>query len=70
MGKDKITYKNLETTKSLFFQELEERSKNDINDILQFGGLQTDLYKECWLSGFRYAYERIEKIGLLLRKEK
>lgn len=62
MGKDKrkITFPCMDL--QVFYKEIEEHSKNDINDILQYGGLQTDLYKECWLAGFRYAERRIANI--------
>ena len=68
MGKDKHTFTQLSVDKQAFYKELEERCKDDINSVLQIGGLQTDLYKECWLKGFQYAGERIERIFELSNK--
>lgn len=62
MGKDKHTFIHLSSDKQTFYKELEERCESDLNDVLQIGGLQTDLYRECWLKGFQYAGERIAKI--------
>ena len=62
MGKDKHTFKQLSTNKQAFYEELKERCENDCFDVLQIGGLQTDLSRECWLKGFGYALERINAI--------
>ena len=62
MGKDKRTFKQLSTNKQTFYKELKERCENDCFDVLQIGGLQTDLSRECWLKGFDYALERINAI--------
>lgn len=69
MGKDKKTFKHLLSNKETFCKELKERYKNDIDDILQISGLTTDLYRECWLAGFKYALERINAI-FELKEEK
>lgn len=68
MGKDKKTFKMLSEQKETFYKELEERCKNDCFNVLQTGGLQTDLSRECWLAGFNYAFERIKKIFELKEK--
>ena len=62
MGKDKHTFKQLSINKQAFYEELKERCENDCFDVLQAGGLQTDLSRECWLKGFGYAIERINAI--------
>lgn len=69
MGKDKHTFKQLSTNKQTFYKELKERCENDCFNVLQTGGLQTDLSRECWLKGFSYAFERINAI-LELKEEK
>lgn len=62
MGKDKYTFTRLSENEQTFYKELEDRCKEDIVNILQIGGLQSDLSRECWLAGFNYAFERIKKI--------
>ena len=62
MGKDKHTFKQLSIKKETFYKELEERCENDCFNVLQIGGLQADLSRECWLKGFEYAVERINAI--------
>lgn len=69
MGKDKHTFKQLSIKKETFYKELEERCENDCFNVLQTGGLQTDLSRECWLKGFGYAVERINAI-FKLKEEK
>ena len=69
MGKDKHTFKQLSIKKETFYKELKERCENDCFNVLQTGGLQTDLSRECWLKGFSYAFERINAI-LELKEEK
>lgn len=68
MGKDKRTFTHLSSNKQTFYKELEERYKKDLDDILQIGGLTSDLSRECWLAGFNYAFERIKKIFELKEK--
>lgn len=68
MPKDKYTFTQLSTNKDAFHKELAERRKSDCVSVLQKGGLQTDLYEECWLKGFQYAGERIERIFELSNK--
>lgn len=62
MGKDKYTFTLLSSNKEAFYKELADRCQSDIVSVLQIGGLQNDLYKECWLKGFQYAGERIARI--------
>lgn len=62
MGKDKHTFTRLSGKKQTLYKELASRCEKDIVNILQIGGLQSDLCRECWLAGFNYAFERIEKI--------
>ena len=62
MGKDKYTYTRLSSDDQTFYKELAERCSNDCVSVLLKGGLQNDLYKECWLKGFQYAGERIGRI--------
>ena len=69
MGKDKHTFKQLSIKKETFYKELKERCENDCFNVLQTGGLQTDLSRECWLKGFSYAIEHINAI-LELKEEK
>lgn len=69
MGKDKRTFKQLSTNKQTFYKELKERCESDCFNVLQTGGLQTDLSRECWLKGFGYAIECINAI-LELKEEK
>lgn len=69
MGKDKHTFKQLSIKKETFYKELKERCEKDCFDVLQTGGLETDLSRECWLKGFSYAFERINAI-LELKEEK
>lgn len=68
MGKDKHTFTRLSENKQTLYKELADRCKEDIVNILQIGGLESDLYRECWLAGFNYAFERIEKIFELKEK--
>ena len=68
MGKDKKTFKQLSIEKETFYKELEKRCESDCFNVLQIGGLQTDLSRECWLAGFNYAFERIKKIFELKEK--
>lgn len=70
MGKDKHTFKQLSIKKETFYKELEERCENDCFNVLQTGGLQTDLSRECWLKGFGYAVERINAIFELKEEKK
>lgn len=70
MGKDKVTFKQIQENKEQFFREIADRCLADCISVLEVGGLQNDLYKECWLKGFRYAGERIEKIFELFEKGK
>ena len=62
MGKDKHTFTKLSENKQHFYKELVDRCEEDITNVLQIGGLPNDLYRECWLKGFQYAYERIKTI--------
>lgn len=62
MGKDKHTFTKLSENKQAFYKELEDRCEEDIDNVLQIGGLMSDLYRELWLKGFQYAYERIKTI--------
>ena len=62
MGKDKYTFTKLSENKQAFYKELEDRCEEDIDNVLQIGGLMSDLYRELWLKGFQYAYERIKTI--------
>lgn len=62
MGKDKHTFTRLSENEQTFYKELVDCCEEDIANILQIGGLQNDLYRECWLAGFYYAFERIGKI--------
>lgn len=62
MGKDKYTFTRLSENEQTFYKELADRCEEDIVNILQIGGLPNDLYRECWLAGFNYAFERIKKI--------
>lgn len=62
MGKDKHTFTRLSENKQAFYKELEDRCEEDIDSVLQIGGLMSDLYRELWLKGFQYAYERIKTI--------
>lgn len=62
MGKDKYTFTKLSENKQAFYKELEDRCEEDIDSVLQIGGLMSDLYRELWLKGFQYAYERIKTI--------
>lgn len=69
MRKDKHTYEQMLKNKQLFYKELLEHCEKDIVSVLRNGGLQTDLYRECWLKGFQYAGERFSKIFEMLDKE-
>ena len=69
MGKDKHTFTQLSENKQHFYKELVDRCEEDIANILQIGGLPNDLYRECWLKGFQYAYKRIKTI-FELKEEK
>ena len=62
MGKDKYTFTRLSANKEAFYKELADRCLSDCVSVLQTGGLQNDLYKECWLKGFQYAGKRIARI--------
>jgi len=62
MPKDKRTFIQLSANKEAFYKELADRCQEDIVSVLQIGGLQSDLYRECWLKGFQYAGERIARI--------
>lgn len=61
MGKDKHTFMRLSENKEAFYKELAERCKSDCISVLQKGGLQKDLYEQCWLKGFQYAGVRIAR---------
>lgn len=69
MPKDKVTYKELCEKKETFYKEIADRCLADCISVLEKGGLQNDLYKECWLSGFMYAGERIRHVFELSQKE-
>lgn len=69
MGKDKHTFKQLSTNEQTFYKELKERCEKDCFDVLQTGGLETDLSRECWLRGCNYAFECINAI-FKLKEEK
>ena len=69
MGKDKHTYEQMLKNKQFFYKELLEHCEKDIVSVLRNGGLQTDLYRDCWLKGFQYAGERFSKIFEILDKE-
>ena len=69
MGKDKHTFEQVSENKQSFYKELLEHCEKDIVSVLRNGGLQTDLYRECWLKGFQYAGERFSKIFEILDKE-
>lgn len=69
MGKDKHTFTQVSEYKQSFFKELLEHCEKDIVSVLRNGGLQTDLYRDCWLKGFQYAGERFSKIFEMLDKE-
>ena len=60
MGKDRVTYKQIQESKDKTIKEITDRCLNDITKVLEIGGLPDDLYRECWLSGFRYAGGRIQ----------
>lgn len=62
MGKDKRTFEKLSENIQSIYKELINRCDKDIVSVLQIGGLPNDLYRECWLKGFEYAYERIKTI--------
>ena len=62
MPKDKHTFTLLSSNKQAFYKELAERCKSDCISVLQEGGLQKDLYEQCWLKGFQYAGERIARV--------
>jgi hypothetical protein len=57
-----MKYKDLIKDKTEIANDLIKKSSLDIETILKNGGYQNDLYKECWLAGFIYAGERINKI--------
>jgi hypothetical protein len=63
-----ITYMESENKQTLY-KELANRCEEDIVNILQIGGLESDLCRECWLAGFNYAFERIKKIFELKEKQ-
>lgn len=69
MGKDKHTFTQVSEYKQSFLKELLENCEKDIVSVLRNGGLQTDLYRDCWLKGFQYAGERFSKIFEMLDKE-
>lgn len=69
MGKDKVTYQEICNKKEAFYKEIADRCLEDCISVLSKGGLQNDLYKECWLKGFEYAGERIQRIFELSKKE-
>lgn len=62
MGKDRVTYKQIQESKDKTLKEIADRGLDDVIKVLKKGGLQNDLYKECWLRGFLYAGERIQNI--------
>ena len=66
MGKDKHTFMRLSENEKAFYKKLTERCKSDCISVLQKGGLQKDLYEQCWLKGFQYAGERIARVFELL----
>lgn len=68
MPKDKHTFMRLSENKEAFYKELADRCLSDCISVLQTGGLQNDLYKECWLKGFQYAGERVARIFELSSK--
>lgn len=69
MGKDKHTFEKTSEYKQSFYKDLIEHCEKDIVSVLRNGGLQTDLYRECWLKGFQYAGERFSKIFEMLDEE-
>lgn len=69
MGKDKHTFTQVSEYKQSFLKELLEHCEKDIVSVLRNGGLQTDLYRDCWLKGFQYCGERFSKIFETLDKE-
>lgn len=69
MPKDKVTFKQIQENKEQFFKEIADRCLADCISVLEKGGLQNDLYKECWLKGFQYAGERIARVFELSKKE-
>lgn len=69
MGKDKVTYKQIAASKNQVLKEIADRCLQDCIEVLQSGGLDCDLYKECWLRGFSYSGERINRIFELSKKE-
>lgn len=62
MGKDKRTFTQLSENIQNFYKELVNRCDKDIVSVSQIGGLPNDLYRECWLKGYQYAFERIKTI--------
>lgn len=69
MGKNKHTFISLLLNKQVFYKELIKYCENDCINVLQNGGLQKDLYKECWLKGFQNAERYITKLFELLDEE-
>lgn len=69
MGKDKHTFRQFKINKQTFYKELKERCEKDCFNVLQAGGLETDLSRECWLKGANYAFECINAI-FELKEEK
>ena len=62
MGKDKKTFKMLSEQKENYDKEIKKRMALDILTILNEIDIPDDRYDQCWLAGFYYAFERIEKI--------
>lgn len=69
MGKDKKTFKLLSKSKEEYDKEIKLKMSEDVFVILHDVGLQNDIYDECWLAGFNYAFERIKKIFELKEKQ-
>ena len=62
MGKDKKTFKMLSEKKEGYDKEIKKRMALDVLTILNEIDIPDDRYDQCWLAGFYYAFERIEKI--------
>ena len=68
MGKDKKTFKMLSEQKEGYDKEIKKRMALDVLTILNEIDILDDRYDQCWLAGFYYAFERIEKIFKLKEK--
>lgn len=68
MGKDKKTFKMLSEQKEGYDKEIKKRMALDVLTILNELDIQDNRYDQCWLAGFYYAFERIEKIFELKEK--